>query len=67
MALPLSVNIPVTELQLPLMPFWFVNASVSSAVAKPVVMLTVALARLVLSISPSVRPESTAVAVPFSV
>ena len=58
---------PVTELQLPLMPFWFVKARVSSAVAKPAEIVTVALARFALSASLTVSPVSIAVAAAFSV
>ena len=66
-ALPVSVSTPVPAFQLPVIPLWFVKASVSSVVAKPEEMVTVALDRLALSASLTVRPLSTAVAAPFSV
>ena len=67
MALPLSVSTPVPAFQLPVMPFWLVKASVSSAAAKPAETVMVALARFALSTSLRISALSTAVAAPFSV
>ena len=67
MALPASVSTPVAALKLPVIPFWFVKPSTSSPLTKFALIDTVALARLALSTSVTVRPVSTAVAPPPSV
>src|SRR6185503_16918279 len=58
---------PVVAFQLPVMPFWLVKARTSSPVTKLPLIETVALDRLVLSASVTVRPASTTFALSPSV